>query len=56
LQKVAAALLRSIRFNEMAQRSGFAGFVRNTGVPTDASGFIADIAKWFIRLLAGGGV
>lgn len=49
--KGVAALLRSIRFNEMAQRSGFAGFVANTGVETDSSGFVADIAKWFIRLM-----
>jgi small-conductance mechanosensitive channel len=49
--KGAAALLRSIRFEDMSQRSGFAGFVRNTGVHTDSSGFVADIAKWFIRLI-----
>jgi len=49
--KGAAALLRSIRFNDMSQRSGFAGFVRNTGVYTDSAGFVADIAKWFIRLI-----
>ncbi|MGH6691193.1 MAG: mechanosensitive ion channel family protein, partial [Gammaproteobacteria bacterium] len=51
IAKGVAALLRSIRFNDMAERSGFAGFVRNTGVDTDSSGFVADIAKWFIRLL-----
>jgi hypothetical protein len=50
--KGAAALLRTVRFNDMAQRSGFAGFVRNTGVQTDSAGFIADIAKWFVRLIA----
>jgi hypothetical protein len=49
--KGAAALLRSIRFNDMSQRSGFAGFIRNTGVYTDSAGFVADIAKWFIRLI-----
>src|SRR5262245_38412732 len=49
--KGVAALLRSIRFNDMAQRSGFAGFVANTGVETDSSGFVAEIAKWFIRLM-----
>jgi hypothetical protein len=49
--KGVAALLRSIRFNDMAQRSGFAGFVANTGVETDSSGFVAEIAKWFIRLI-----
>jgi hypothetical protein len=51
IAKGVAALLRSIRFNDMADRSGFAGFVANTGVETDSSGFVADIAKWFIRLL-----
>ena len=49
--RAVAALLRSIRFNDMAERSGFAGFVSNTGVETDSSGFIAEIAKWFIRLI-----
>jgi hypothetical protein len=52
IAKGVAALLRSIRFNEMAVRSGFAGFVANTGVETDSSGFIAEIAKWFVRLIA----
>ena len=51
IAKGVAALLRSIRFNDMAERSGFAGFVANTGVETDSSGFVADIAKWFIRLM-----
>jgi hypothetical protein len=45
-------LLRSVRFNDMAQRSGFGGFVANTGVTTDAAGFVALIAKWFVRLIA----
>jgi hypothetical protein len=46
------ALLRRVRFNDMAQRSGFGGFVANTGVETDSAGFVALIAKWFIRLIA----
>jgi hypothetical protein len=45
-------LLRSVRFNDMAQRSGFGSFVANTGVTTDAAGFVALIAKWFVRLIA----
>jgi small-conductance mechanosensitive channel len=49
--KGAAALLRRIRFNDMSQRSGFAGFVSKTGVHSDSAGFVADIAKWFIRLI-----
>jgi hypothetical protein len=48
----AAALLRGVRFNDMAQRAGFAGFVMNTGVQTDSVGFVALITKWFIRLIA----
>jgi small-conductance mechanosensitive channel len=46
------ALLRRMRFNEMAQRSGFGGFVANTGVETDSARFMGLIAKWFIRLIA----
>jgi hypothetical protein len=51
IARAVATLLRSIRFNDMAERSGFAGFVANTGVETDSSGFVADIAKWFVRLI-----
>ncbi|HSL30255.1 MAG TPA: hypothetical protein VK900_13735 [Anaerolineales bacterium] len=46
-----AALLRAVRFNELAQNSGFSGFVRNMGVRKDPAGLLADIAKWFVRLI-----
>jgi hypothetical protein len=46
-----AALLRAVRFNELAQSSGFGGFVRNMGVRKDPSGLLADIVKWFVRLI-----
>lgn len=46
-----AALLRAVRFNELAQSSGFAGFVRNMGVRKDSAGLLADIVKWFVRLI-----
>jgi mechanosensitive ion channel-like protein len=46
-----AALLRAVRFNDLAQRAGLSGFVHNMGVKTDAAGFLANIAKWFIRLI-----
>jgi hypothetical protein len=46
-----AALLRAVRFNELAQSSGFAGFVRNMGIRKDSSGLLADIVKWFVRLI-----
>lgn len=51
LASAVAALLRAIRFNDLAQRSGFSGFVQNMGLRTDASGLLADIAKWFVRLI-----
>jgi Conserved TM helix len=45
------ALLHAVRFNDLAQRSGFADFVENMGVRDDASGVIAGIVKWFVRLI-----
>src|SRR5215208_6952574 len=46
-----ASLLRAVRFNDLAQRSGFSGFVQQMGVRKDASGLLADLAKWFVRLI-----
>jgi hypothetical protein len=51
IAKGVAALLRRVRFNELSTRSGFGEFVASTGVDTDASGFIALVAKWFVRLM-----
>lgn len=49
---IVASVLRSIRFNDLSRRSGFAGFVEQTGATTDSSGMIALIVKWFVRLIA----
>lgn len=46
-----AALLRAVKFNDLAQRAGLTDFVHNMGVRTDAAGFLANIAKWFVRLI-----
>jgi hypothetical protein len=46
-----AKLLRMVRFNDLAGRSGFRDFVQSMGVHTDSAGLIADIAKWFVRLI-----
>ena len=46
-----AALLRAVRFNDLAQRSGLSGFVQNMGVRKDTAGVLADIVKWFVRLI-----
>jgi len=51
IARLAARLLRAVRFNELAERSGFAGFVRNIGVQQDCAGFLANVANWFMRLI-----
>ncbi len=51
LAKAVAAVLRRVDFNGLAQRSGFSDFVHNMGVHTDSSGFIAEVTKWFVRLI-----
>lgn len=51
IAKAVAALLRAVLFNDLAGRSGFAGFVTSMGVKTDPAGFLALIAKWFVRLI-----
>jgi Conserved TM helix len=51
LAKGVKALVHAVRLNDLAQRSGFAGFVQNMGVRNDSAGVIADIVKWFVRLI-----
>jgi hypothetical protein len=51
LAKAIAMVLRKARFNQLAERSGFADFVSKTGADTDSSGMIASIANWFVRLI-----
>lgn len=51
IERGVAALLRTVRFNELAQKAGFADFVKKMGVNTDASGFLAGIVKWGVRLI-----
>jgi Conserved TM helix len=47
-----ATLLRAVRFNDLAQRAGLAGFVQKMGIRTDAAGFLANVTRWFVRLIA----
>jgi hypothetical protein len=46
-----ASILRAVKFNDLARRGGFADFVEKMGIRQDAAGFIANLAKWFIRLI-----
>jgi len=51
LAKAVAGLLRAVRFNDLARKSGFTDFVHQMGLQTDAAGALATIAKWFVRLI-----
>jgi hypothetical protein len=51
IARLVASLLRAIDFNGLAVRSGFANFVQNIGVKGDSAGFLAMLAKWFVRLI-----
>jgi hypothetical protein len=46
-----AALLRAIDLDRHARRAGFDEITRRMGVRSDAAGFVALIAKWFVRLI-----
>jgi hypothetical protein len=51
LARAVASLLRVIRFNDLANRAGITGFVQQMGIRRDASGVMADIVMWFVRLV-----
>ena len=51
LAAAVAAILRTVKFNDLAQRAGISGFVQKMGVHTDAAGFLATLVKWFVRLI-----
>jgi hypothetical protein len=51
LAAAVAALLRAVRFNDLAGRAGLSGFVQNMGIRKDTAGVLADIVKWFVRLI-----
>ncbi len=52
LQRAATALLRAVHFNNLSRRAGLSDFVQRMGLETDAAGFVGQLAKWFIRLIA----
>src|ERR671927_496444 len=45
------AVLRAVRFNDLAGRAGLTDFVKKMGLHTDAAGFLATLARWFVRLI-----
>jgi hypothetical protein len=51
LARAVAGLLRVIRFNDLAQRAGITDFVQQMGIRRGAEGMMADIVKWFVRII-----
>lgn len=51
LEKAIRGVLHAVKFNNLADKAGFSGFVQKMGVKSDASGFLAMLVKWFIRLI-----
>src|SRR5438270_3937936 len=45
-----AKLLRAIRIDQLADRSGVTTFLRRANVRADAAAVVAGLAKWYIRL------
>ncbi len=52
IEKGLAAVLRSIRFNHLAERAGLTDFVQKMGMNTDPAGMVGLVVKWFVRLIA----
>jgi hypothetical protein len=52
IERGLAAMLRAIKFNELARRAGLADFIQKMGMNTDAAGMIGLVVKWFVRLIA----
>jgi hypothetical protein len=52
VERGVAAILRAVRFNDLAARSGLADFINKMGTGTDSAGMIGLVVKWFIRLIA----
>jgi hypothetical protein len=52
IERGLAAVLRSIKFNDLSERAGLSDFVRKMGMNTDAAGMIGLVVKWFVRLIA----
>ena len=52
IEKAVVALLRAVRFNVLAERSGLSGYIQKSNMKDDAAGTIGLIAKWFVRLIA----
>ncbi|CAN5164460.1 hypothetical protein BH23GEM2_BH23GEM2_03190 [soil metagenome] len=51
IAKAVGTLLRTVRFNDFAERTGIAGVARRARMEADPSGVIAGIVKWLVRIV-----
>lgn len=51
LARGVGALLRAVKFDQLAKRSGFADLIHKMGIRSESSAFIGLMAKWFVRLI-----
>jgi small-conductance mechanosensitive channel len=51
LARAVTGLLRAIRFDELAQKSGLADFLAKMGTGTDPAGVVAGLVKWLVRIV-----
>jgi len=51
LARAVQAILRAIRFNDLAQRIGIGGFVQKMRADSDASTVVASVVKWLVRVV-----
>ena len=51
LARAVTGLLRAIRFDELAQKSGLADFLSKMGTGTDPAGVVAGLVKWLVRIV-----
>jgi hypothetical protein len=51
LYRVVTGLLRRARFDAIAERSGFSGFLHDAGFHADASAIVGSIVYWFVLLI-----
>ena len=51
LARAVTGLLRAIKFDELAQKSGLADFLGKMGTGTDAAGVVAGLVKWLVRIV-----
>jgi hypothetical protein len=51
LARAVTGLLRAIRFDELAQKSGLADFMKKMGTGTDSAGVVAGLVKWLVRIV-----